>query len=625
MSDVASDDVNDAVDDDLARACEAHGIQPVWHGIDGSVNAVPRETLAVLAEAFGIRDAPPVPRSVAQGGIVEALDESDPERCFVPETLRDARVWGVTCQLGSLRSERNAGMGDFADLAALCRIVGDAGGDFVGLNPLNALFWSDPGRASPFSPSNRAALHPLYIALDWLDVALDAEDEAEMARLRALDVVDLHAVHALKDRVLRRAFAADPTADGSDAATSDPITPDPATSDPVTLAHARFEALSRHMVTQGHGAGWMGWPADMQAHDAPRARDLLDGPLADEVRYHVWLQRRADAQLARVNAEAHEAGLRVGLYLDLAVGVSPDGSATWADPDLVVPGIKIGAPPDPFSDTGQDWGLAPLSPIALAADPAPFTDTMRAVMRHAGAVRVDHAMALARLFLLPAHASALDGAYVHYPFTTLLDALAAASNDARCLVIGEDLGVVPDGFRAVMAARALHAYKVFWFERGEDRFDDPATWGRDALACVGTHDTATFAGWWSGADLEARHAIGQFDDAALERERTARERDRDAVRRAVGWNEGVDWRGESIPLLSALVHARIAASPCRLAAMQLDDVLGASVQPNMPGTTHEHPNWRVKLPVALEALAADSGFAAHAETMGHARPEGTRT
>ena len=587
------------MNEDLAQLCELHGIASVWHGIDGSVNAVPAETLETLAAAFNVRETEPLPGST----IADELRRSDPPAAFVPSALRDARVWGATCQLGALRSRRNAGMGDFADLARLCRIVGEAGGDFVGVNPLHALFWSDPGRASPFSPSNRSALNPLYLALDWIEGAeLSADEEREAERLRGLDTVDIPAVHRLKDAALRRAFKKQGAS--ADAAWEDAT--------PAARQHARFEALSGRMVVEGHGAGWMSWPEKARGDEPPES----------ETRYHLWLQRLAGEQLERVNAEAQKAGLRVGLYLDLAVGVSPDGSATWSDPDLTVPGIKIGAPPDPFSDDGQDWGLAPLSPTVLAEEAGrPFGAMMDAVMHHAGAVRVDHAMAMARLFLIPNHAPAMDGAYVRYPLSTLLDALAAVSQERRCIVIGEDLGVVPPGFRNVMEARHLHAYKVFWFERDEHSFRDPASWGREALACVGTHDTATFAGWWTGADLDARRRIGQFDDAALSREREARERDRDAVRRAVGWNEGADHRKEDVRHLSVLVHERIARSPCRLAAVQLDDALGSTEQPNMPGTTEEYPNWRVKLPVALEDLAGDEGFRDHAAAMRDVRPK----
>ena len=582
--------------DDLRALCETHGIASRWHAIDGTVHDVPAETLRVLADAFDVEHTAPL----VDGGIEAALREHEPLACFVPDALREARVWGVTCQLGSLRSARNAGMGDFADLAELCRITARAGGDFVGLNPLHALFWSDPGRSSPFSPSNRSTLNPLYLALDWVEGAQPTRGErAEMERLRAGDVVDLVAVHALKDAVLRRAYPGKAV-----------------TEDPVTLAHARFEALSGRMVMEGHGAGWMSWPAE--------ARD--DEPPAAEVGYHVWLQQQAARQLDRVNREAHEAGLRIGLYLDLAVGVAPDGSATWSDPDLTVPGIKIGAPPDPFSAEGQDWGLAPLSPTVLAErNGKPFADMMRAVMRHAGAVRVDHAMALARLFLIPQHARAMEGAYVRYPLGALLDALAAVSRDARCIVIGEDLGVVPPGFREIMEARAMHAYKVFWFERGDDHFRDPGEWSREALACVGTHDTSTFAGWWTGHDNEVRERIGWFTPEQAAHEARIRERDRDAVRRAVGWNENVDRQGEDVRLLSTVVHRRIARAPCRLAAVQLDDALGARDQANMPGTTDQHPNWRRKLLVPLEDLAADAGFEAHAAVMREERPRPEKT
>ena len=595
------DQVSDPELAKLIAACEAHGIETVWEGIDKSLNDVPRETLDALAEAFSIANAEPLNAD----GISQALEQTGFDRCFVPHDLQDARVWGVSCQLAALRSNRNAGMGDFADLAALCEIVGTAGGDFIGLTPLHALIWAAPDRVSPFSPSNRTALNPLYIALDWVEgVTLSDNLRARMEEARQGDVVDIRAVAKLKDEVLRTAFASRSM-----------------DCEPGDHPHAIFEALSCRMSADGYGAGWTSWPVEYQDCQGGAVQALLNEPaFHEEVGYHVWLQHITDEQLARVNRVAQEAGLRIGLYLDLAVGVAPDGSATWIDPDLSVPGVKIGAPPDPFSVTGQDWGLAPLSPVALAEDTTPFTIMMRAVMRHAGAVRVDHAMALARLFLIPADASALDGAYVRYPFSALLDALAQASNEQGCIVIGEDLGVVPDGFRDVMAARALHAYKVFWFERDGTRFYDPASWGRDALACVGTHDTATFAGWWTGADLTARAAIHQFYAVHLDDEKAAREQDRKAVCEALGLPVLSTLSSKETFHMSLAFHAHIVAAPCRLAVMQLDDVLGATIQPNMPGTTSEHPNWRVRLPAMLEQLADDPHFKAHVAIMRQARP-----
>ncbi|EFL87583.1 4-alpha-glucanotransferase [Ahrensia sp. R2A130] len=597
-----ADDKHNLELEQLVTACEAHGIEPVWEGIDKSLNPVPPATLEALATTFSISDAPPAKID----GIAQALKQSKPARCFVPAQLQDARVWGVSCQLGALRSDRNAGMGDFADLAALCKIIGEAGGDFIGLNPLHALFWADPDSVSPFSPSNRTALNPIYIALDWIQSVVISNDfRTRMEAAREGDFVDVGAVAQLKDEALRQAFAVI----GFDCEHAD-------------HPHALFEALSCRMVAAGYGAGWTSWPPEYQDRKSEAVSVLTQEPdFQREIAYHVWLQQLADEQLARVNRAARAVGLRIGLYLDLAVGVAPDGSATWMEPDLSVPGVKIGAPPDPFSATGQDWGLAPLSPVALAQDATPFADMMRTVMRHAGAVRVDHAMALARLFLIPANASALDGAYVRYPFSPLLNVLAKVSEEQNCIVIGEDLGVVPDGFRDVMKARALHAYKVFWFERNATDFDDPSTWDRDALACVGTHDTATFAGWWTGADLEARAAIGQFDAAQLETELLARDQDRQALRRAIGDYKATSLSREETARISLAVHSSVAASPCRLAVMQLDDVLGATIQPNMPGTTSEHPNWRVKLTVALETLSNDPAFSAHTKIMHQTRPK----
>ena len=585
---------------DLHERCARLGIAPQWIGIDGITRDVPETTLRALADAFGETHV-----RVPDDAIGRALARHDAPACFLTQTLHDARVWGLTCQLGSLRSDRNAGMGDFADLETLVRVAGEVGADFVGLNPLHALFWADPGRISPFSPSNRAALNPLYLALDWIDeVRMDDAAILAAERNRRGDLVDVPAVWNLKDALLRDAFTRSSFAKrfafdlGRD-------------------VHALFEAVSGCMVGEGAYAGWMTWSDAYRAPNAPGVERLLkDADFHREVAFHAWLQHLANEQLARVNRAAHEAGLRVGLYLDLAVGVSPDGSATWADPHVSVPGVKIGAPPDPFSATGQDWGLAPLSPTVVAENPDVFASQMAAVMRHAGAVRVDHAMALARLFLIPQDAAPMDGAYVRYPLDAMLDALAKVSHEARCLVIGEDLGVVPEGFRDVMARRALHAYKVFWFERDAHHFHDPAHWGRDAIACVGTHDTATLAGWWTGSDLETRRAIGQFDDDALAYERQGRARDREALLRAVG-AQGVPGLQE----LSVMLHTHVARAPCRMAAVQIDDALGLTAQPNMPGTTDEHPNWRRRLPVAVDALTDDPGFAAHCAAMREARPK----
>lgn len=591
---------------DLVDLCERHGIASSYVGIDGIERDVSAETLRRLADAFGLEDAAPLDPD----GIARALKAKDPPRCHVPAALETRSAWGLTCQLPALVSDRNLGMGDFADLAAFCRLAADQGADFVGLNPLHALFYSDPARISPFSPSDRRFLNPRYLAPDWIEGfdGLTAEDAAEAARLRATPLLDAPGVHRLKDRLLRGLFGGRNWSGDSDFANFR------ARGGDALEGHALFEALSAHMTAQGHGAGWPGWPEALQDRSSTETRTFAQKHRA-EIDYHLWLQWQAARQVERVHQQALDTGMAVGLYLDFAVGAAPDGSAAWADPALTVPGAAIGAPPDFFNENGQDWGLAPLSPVRLAElDCGPLAEIMEAVMRPAGAIRIDHAMSLARLWLIPSGMNATEGAYVHYPLSRLLARLAGASQQHSAMVIGEDLGVVPDGFRDLMKARAIHAYKVFFFERSPTGFADPKDWPEAALACLATHDTATIAGWLSGYDIALRRKLGMLSGEGERAERKTRAEDLAAVRKiAAPASEHSD--------ISARLHAHIADSPCRLAALQVEDALGIVEQVNVPGTTDQHPNWRRRLPVTLDALPGHPGFRAHTAAMRSVRPK----
>ena len=591
--------------DELVALCRAHGIDEGYWAIDGRFYETPTDSLAAIAAALRIRDAEPTHMAT----IAETLEHGG-DAAHVPAALRDARAWGVACQLGSLVSSRNHGMGDFADLAELCRIVGGMGADFVGLNPLHALFSSNPAHASPFSPSNRLMWNPLYLAPDWIEgwEALPPDARAVPDELRTGGLVDLDAVTAHKRRVVGALFDAYPW--------TPELRRDFETylrrGDGALEAHALFETLSRRFATQGLGSGWMGWPDSYRDRNSVDVR-AYEAAERDEIEYYCWLQWQTDRQLARAAQASRDAGMRVGLYLDLAVGAVPDGSATWTDPSTTVPGLHIGAPPDPFSASGQDWGLAPINPVALAAtNSRAIADMLTVAMRHAGAVRIDHAMGLARLWMIPAGRPALEGAYVRYPLDRTLEALAGCSNRNGCIVIGEDLGVVPDGFRPLMEQRDLHAYKVFFFERDEHGFRDPSGWGRAALACVGTHDTPSFPGWWTGHDIEMRRSIGLLDDDAANGERWLRGEDRERVRAMIGEADDVE--------TSVRVHAHVARSPCRLMVAQLDDMLGTLEQPNLPGTIDEHPNWRRRMSVPLEMLDGHEGLARHIEALRRERP-----
>lgn len=589
---------------DLTELCRAIGIETTALGYDGIVRDVPERTLATLVDLLG-GDLPEKPPA----GIEDVLAAPPGRRCHLPAELVDARVWGLTCQVPSLVSQRNCGVGDFADLAELCRIAGQAGADFVGVNPLHALFWSDPTRLSPFSPSNRRFLNPVYIALDWIDgfAGLSAAERAAVRQAKDSDTVDMAAAVKVKGAALRRLF---------DAAAPDeeferfcdfggrPL-----------RDHALFEALSEEMVAAGDGATPPSWPTEFRTSLSTAVATFAQSH-APAVDFHLWLQWQAHKQLKRVQREAAEAGLRIGLYLDFAVGSAPDGSAAWSAPERTMPMLAIGAPPDPFSTLGQDWGLAPLSPSTLAHEAAkPYGDDLAAVTQYGGAVRIDHAMGLARLWMIPRGAPARDGAYLRNPLADMLDRVAEVSQASRTLVIGEDLGVVPPGFREVLAARSVHRYIVFFFERWHGGFSDTAWWPRDALACIGTHDMPSLAAWYAGDDLALGHSLGLNGDVSLDGLHLERDRDREALRLHLGAD------GDDLAALSLRLHRAVAASPCRLAALQIEDALGLATRVNMPGTVTEYPNWRQRLPVSLETLADEPSFRRHVDVMRSTRPK----
>ena len=545
----------------LARLCAAHGIEPTYTGLDGVLRHVPEATLFSLAEIFDIANAAPLPPS----GIDEVRAEPSSPKCYVPDTLVERRIWGITCQLPGLQSERNVGIGDFADLLALCELVAAEGGDFVGVNPLHALFWNDPERVSPFFPSNRQFLNPIYVALDWIDgfAGLTDSEQALSKAAKGTETVDIPVVARLKDGVLRRLYST--FAQSLEAASDFQAFCDEGGA--ALLAHAVFEAISEAMSAEGRSATPSEWPEPLRRHDSPEVSAFAEENRV-AIDFHLWLQWLTHRQLDRVQQGARSAGMRIGLYLDCAVGSAPDGSAAWSDPTITVPGVSIGAPPDFFNTGGQDWGLAPLSPVRLATlDGEPLARDLSAVTRFAGALRIDHAMGIARLWLIPRGALPADGAYVRYPLSSLLRRVAEVSQASRSLVIGEDLGVVPVGFRELMNERALHRYMIFFFESDGDGFADPRHWPAVALACIATHDMPSLARWWHGTDLEIRRAIGLLDPAEFDRAWHRRQTEREALARRL------DLSLEAAPdplTLSTALHRLLAASPCRLAALRLE-------------------------------------------------------
>jgi 4-alpha-glucanotransferase len=620
--------------DQLAEAC---GIELTYLGADGKqCHASDTAKRAILA-ALGIKVSGDIDAAaLVAGEEPRRAQVVQPERSFVPDWLADGRTWGATCQLYALRSKRNFGIGDFEDLARLAEILAQVGADFIGVSPLHALFLSEPERSSPYSPSSRRFLNPLYLALDripWAAAVLADVPGETAARLRALRQVDYAAVARLKREILYRAFlefCATEIKQRTHAAQSYLSW---RTKSGVALeSFALFEALSGAMVASGGLSGWVHWPADLRTLSSVSVQRFATEHATD-VDFHAWLQWLAAVQLEAVQRRAR-ARMRIGLYLDLAVGDAPDGAATWADPELVVPTVSIGAPPDYFNERGQNWGLAPISPRRLEQRAlAPFAEMLARLMHAAGAVRIDHVMSMQRLFWIPDGCEPRDGAYVRYPVGEMLACLARLSQHARTLIIGEDLGTVPSGFRELMSAAGVHGCRIFFFTRDlGDRFAAPTRYPRDALACVSTHDLPTLRGWWLGRDIVLRVETRTASSEVVERLRADRIRDRRMMVEALlqegllGHKLASKLRGDQafptqLPqeLVNA-VHVFIARTPCRLVSVQLEDLAGELDQVNLPGTQTEYPNWRRKLAVSLEDLPSLTSFQEVTRALAAERP-----
>lgn len=515
---------------------------------------------------------------------------------FVPPSVNDGRVFGVALQLYQLRSDRNLGVGDLGDLRTLLPYFAGAGVDFVGLNPLHALFTAAPDRASPFAPSDRQFLNPFIVAVDDIigarEGSLSRPDVPDSAELVDYDAVGPLKIAALKEARIAWKGAADADEKAAHAAFV-------SESGDALQSFATFEAISHAMAAQGLGAGSASWPAELATRNAPGVAAFAREH-ADDIAFHAWLQFVADQQLGAAQAAAISAGMRIGLYLDLAVGTAPDGHATWAEPDLSVKGLVVGAPPDLFSSEGQSWGLAPISPAALIdRDYAPYRAMLAAVMRHAGAVRIDHAMGLERLWLLPEHESAKNGVYVRQP--GLVDELVAATHRHRTVAIGEDLGIVPPGFRDRMNDRRIFSMRIMMFEREEHQMRPPEWYPPDAMACLSTHDFAPLEAWWAGDDLAVRSDLGVLSAE----DRAAEETERARVKHMLLALMALPPEEADRPLSDAVrvaYHAAVARTTSRMMAVRLEDVVGGRRLVNVPGTDREHPNWRRTLPLTVPQI-----------------------
>ena len=497
-----------------------------------------------------------------------------PGRCYLSGALTDgARVWGFASHLYALRHGKSEGIGDLETLRRLAEVTQASGGRYAGLNPLHHLFPTDRGRASPYQPSDRRFIDPIYIniaaLLERLELptakAIASKSRAAFAALERLSHVDYGAVWAAKSAVLEAAFAELP-------------------------GNSAFEAF----VAAGGDA--------LKIHGQFEAGLAKEKPAAGRVAYRAFLQWVAEEQLQR-------AAVHHNLYRDLALGCAFDGGEISEAPDDFASGVSIGAPPDPFSREGQVWNLPPFSPIALAArNYQPMRGILSANMRHAAALRIDHILGFARQFWVPRGAEGRFGAYVKFPLEALIAVTAIESQRNQCLIIGEDLGTIPGGLRDALAAAHIFSYRVLWFERDGRGFKPPDAYPAHALACLASHDLPTLSGWRASLDIAIDRGLKRIsaEDAAS----------RGAIRKQevklLGGMAGGD--------TAAAIHGMMARTPSQVMLIQADDLTQETEPLNVPGTDTERPNWRRRLSVPVEDMLTSPSAQAIIDAVKKERP-----
>ncbi|ARB83011.1 MULTISPECIES: 4-alpha-glucanotransferase [Yersinia] len=549
-----------------------------------------------------------------------------PKRCYEPDALlAGKKLWGACVQLYTLRSEHNWGIGDFGDLSQMLEQVGERGGAFIGLNPIHALYPANPQSASPYSPSSRRWLNVVYIDVNRVDEFQHSEaaqlwwhqpeTQQVLAEVRANEWVDYPQVMQLKLMALRLAFPLFTARKAKDAR--------------MQAFHqfveqggrslhqqAAFDALHAHLSAQDPMMwGWPVWPEKYRDGHSTAVADFCR-EYASDVTFYLWLQWLAATQFDSCFRNSQSRKMPIGLYRDLAVGVAEGGAETWCDRELYCLKASVGAPPDILGPLGQNWGLPPMDPhVMVARAYQPFIDLLRANMTSCGALRIDHVMALLRLWWIPYGQTAAQGAYVKYPVDDLLAILALESQRHHCMVIGEDLGTVPVEIVAKLRDSGVYSYKVLYFEHdSENTFRAPQSYPAQAMATITTHDLPTLRGYWQSDDLTLGNKLGLYPDQQILKQLYL-----DRERAKQGLLEGLHHYGclpkrvghkasllSMSPVLNRGLQRYVADSASALLGLQPEDWLDMATPVNIPGTSEEYPNWRRKLTTTLEEMFADS-------------------
>jgi 4-alpha-glucanotransferase len=528
-----------------------------------------------------------------------------PPRCFRLADATAARIWAPAVQIPALRSDRPTSFGDFGALATTAKAFAARGANALAMSPVHALFPADASRFSPYAPSSRLFLNVF--------LADPSRVGASTVPATGPELIDWEGAIPERMRVLRSAFE---TADDQ---VQTAVCAFAAAGGQSLEDHVRFDALHAHFFSSG-ARGWQDWPPAYQDPESPAVTGFAHNHESD-IAFFRFLQWLAHDSLDAAQAAATHAGMAIGLIADLAVGMDSGGSDAWSRRGDLMTGLSIGAPPDLLGPDGQGWGITGFDPRALRRSRfEPFIATLRAALDHAGGIRIDHALGLRRLWVIPHGASPSDGAYLDMPLDDMLHVLAIESHRARAIVIGEDLGTVPEGLRPAMTAHGVLGMKVLWFEHDESwSFCPVDQWPVDSAAMTGTHDLATVAGWWQGRDLDWAWRLGRTSAAASEaQDRATRVHERAQLWSALDAGGLEPSPNDTGPVVDAAISF-VGSTPCPIAILPMEDLVGLIEQPNLPGTTDQHPNWRRRMPDATDALLSRPEVAARTERLNEVR------
>jgi 4-alpha-glucanotransferase len=545
----------------------------------------------------------------------------------MPPELKGNRAWGVSVNLYAVRSGKNCGVGDFSDLEMIVKWVSDLEGDVIGISPLHAIPNTMPFGISPYSPVSRLYKNFIYLDIEGIpefsdlfaDQGLSEIAQKELIELRQMRLIDYERVAAFKEGILREVFAFFYEKHFNDS--SERITrfrkflSDEG--DALEL-FAIYVALWRRMRDMKDVYSWQEWPEEFHDPHGDAVNDFRERN-EKEVIFFQYVQWLVHEQLRETAEICKKLGLTVGLYHDLAIGAIGGGSDSWSN-QYVIGRSDVGAPPDNFSPDGQKWGFPPLIPERLTDTGYElFIRTIRKSMKYGGALRIDHALGLFRLFWIPAGMKPSEGAYVKYPSEDLLRIIALESVRNRTMVIAEDLGTIGENVREYLESFRMLSYRLFYFEREypEPTFSQPERYPEMALCTVTTHDLPTLYGYWVGQDIAKRKEVGKYpDDLLLNKQRDERERDKKLIIATLKEHEILSAEfpddpsliPRMTPELCIAIYRYLAKTRCKLLLVNIDDIIGTLDQQNMPGTIDEYPNWRQKMPLLLEDIIADERF-----------------